>query len=55
MCKAYGFDPALNNPVQPHYTARPVFPDGVTDPLGAEPVLLLEGPNTWDSIPGESY
>jgi putative DNA primase/helicase len=49
MCKAYGFDPALNNPVQPHYTARPLFPAGVADPI-AEPVLLLDGPNEWDRI-----
>lgn len=55
MCKAYKFDPALNNPVQPHYTARPLFPAGVPDPLGAMPVLLLDGSNKWDQIPGESY
>lgn len=49
MCKAYGFDPALNNPVQPHYTARPLMPPGVEDPI-VEPVLLLDGPNEWDRI-----
>jgi hypothetical protein len=42
FCKAYGYDPALNNPVQPHYTARPIFPAGVPDPI-IDPVVFLPG------------
>jgi len=42
FCKGYGFDPALNNPVQPHYTARPIFPAGVPDPI-LDPVIFLTG------------
>ncbi len=40
FCKAYGYDPALCNPIQPHFTARPIFPAGVADPI-LEPVVFL--------------
>jgi hypothetical protein len=42
VCKRAGWDPALCNPVQPHYTSRPVFPPGVADPI-QDPVLFLRG------------
>jgi hypothetical protein len=36
-------DGALYNPVQPHYTAAPIF-RGVADPLAGERLLLVPGP-----------
>lgn len=39
-CKVDG---ALYNPVQPHYTAAPLF-EGVADPLDGERLLLIPGP-----------
>lgn len=36
-------DPSLFNPVQPHYTAAPVFLDGIPDPLPRRGFLLAGG------------
>lgn len=36
-----GVDPALYNPVQPHYTATPEFKDGIPDPIPAEKRFML--------------
>jgi hypothetical protein len=36
-------DPALFQPVQPHYTAAPVFKDGSPDPFKAGRVVKVEG------------
>lgn len=36
-------DPSLFNPVQPHYTAVPVFLDGIPDPLPRRSFLLQGG------------
>lgn len=41
FCKAHGFDPALANPVQPHFTARPIFEGCGPDPI-LEPVLWVD-------------
>lgn len=40
---ASGFDHSLYNPVQPHYTAAPLFASG-TDPLAGRRLYLFDGP-----------
>lgn len=41
---ANGFDGALAQCVQVHYTANPIFPVGVSDPLEGERVHCFDGP-----------
>ncbi len=44
-------DPALFQPVQPHYTASPVFTDGSRDPFKAGRVVKVEGATQTVSVP----
>ncbi|MEI9954507.1 MAG: hypothetical protein WDO74_37455 [Pseudomonadota bacterium] len=41
-----GFDAALLRPVQPHYTADPVF-EGCADPLAPRELLFFDGYEAW--------
>jgi hypothetical protein len=50
---ANGFDPAIYNPVQPHYTADPVF-EGCEDPLAPRSLVYLEGGDAELELPEES-
>jgi len=38
-------DPALAQSIQLHYTADPIFPDGIADPLAGSRLHLFDGPN----------
>lgn len=49
-------DPALYNPVQPHYTAAPRLEGGLRDPFGAQRSGLLPGREAVDlSIPSAEH
>jgi hypothetical protein len=39
----HGFDGSVFNPVQPHFTSDPIFPEGCADPLAPRDLVLLDG------------
>lgn len=43
-----GLDPAMFHAVQPHYTADPLFAEGLADPLGERELICLDGSEAVD-------